>query len=148
MRLKSGDYAGELVEVLVLTEPNLVLEMLDQPDSDEDPVCQEIRRLIEIFDAKPFKVPCATCGGEASLVSLYANSVQAQYWCKSCAPIGSQTTGGKLKFIQAYMEVAAFVHLYCGGRKADLSTLIRKLGRAKGLPLRIRAFQAEWFFRF
>ena len=139
-----GKYDGKLVEQLLIRDPSYIIWMLAQkaPGKAMAEVCDEARRLIEIFDAKPFVVPCSgeDCKHTATRCSVY-REVNLQCWCDQCDPYSACPTPGKLRVIRTYGD--AIQH---ADQKGTREFLIRSLADLKGLKGRAQASKILAFF--
>jgi hypothetical protein len=144
MRFTVGEHTGRSVETVVLKEPDYVMWMLNK--DVQGPLAyikNEVRRLIEIFDSKPFTCPCR-CGKTATRFSLAPPSPLLYWWCDECDPYSSGYD--KLLTVgQAYREAMVYAKLH-HLPKDQTKGLIRRLAEAKGLPKRVTEEQAEEFF--
>jgi len=151
MRLTFGKHSERTVAEIVLKEPDYLLWMLAQR-ATTDPLaeaCKEAKRLLRVFDRKPFLRDCSHegCANKATRITVYVQSILSQFWCDDCDPYSEGANAGKLQVISTYGQAIEYVNLWCQGRKSDLKGLIRDMARAKGLPERVGAQQATAFFQ-
>jgi hypothetical protein len=148
-----GKYAGKPLELLVLKEPGYVAWILKQQSAAGrmKSVQIEAKRLIALFNAKPFLKDCfgqSHGPRKATRCSVYGSSVNAPYWwCSTCNPYESGAAPGKLQSVATYESALRHVDFFYGGRGADYKSLIRALAEAKGLPSRVGEKQAKVFLR-
>ena len=140
------------MELLVLKEPRYIQWLLGQQAAQGEMkrAQAEARRLIRLFDAKPFLKECFGSTPPAHLAercSVYGNVVDAPYWwCNNCNPYQSGADAGKLQVISTYEGALNHVSFFCGNRSRDYKALIKELAEAKGLPKRVSKAQAATFF--
>jgi hypothetical protein len=151
MEINFGKHAGKSVEILLLKKTDYIVWMLLQKNATGQMASaqKEARRLIAIFDQKPFVKTCYghNCNNAATRCSVYNINVQGPYWwCNTCNPYQSGAVQGKLQEIKTYAEAVSHVDFYCRGRKSDYQALIKSMAEAKGLPSRVGNVQAEKFF--
>ena len=151
VRLTFGKMLGKTVEELLLKEPDYIVWMLrlENPQGKMVEVVREAKRLIQIFDAKPFIYPCVgqKCEKLAAYCTVTRQAIQLVPWCDTCNPYFEQgESPGRLQKIRTYGDAVGHVDQWCGGTKGFLKTLIRGLAEEKGLPKRITAAVAETFF--
>jgi hypothetical protein len=144
MQFKTGKHAGKHYEEVVLKEADFVDWMFGE--HADSPTVKEFKRLIDLYDKKPFVEKCSRCPKTATRTSVYINNYDPLFWCESCDPYGTGATSGKLSIVRTYLE--ALAHL----RRGDINTrdwkrnLIRRIAEGKGLPKRVGAVQALHFF--
>lgn len=151
MLLTFGKHQGSTVAEIVLKESDYLIWMLGQqnPTGPMAQACAEARRLIAIFDDKPFLHQCMghDCDAQATRITVYGQNIQPVYWCDACDPYSMGAASGKIQAIKRYCDAVQHVSFWCQGRKSDLKELIRSMARAKGLPARVGVQQAEAFFQ-
>jgi hypothetical protein len=151
MSVPFGRQRSHSAAKLLLDDPAYVVSVLREPEPQgrlarlRDEVC----RLIDRFDARPICVPCRApgCGRRATRCSVYRDSVRPVWWCDECDPYQEGATPGALRLLSRYLEAVAHVEWSGNGRRSDLRFLVRELARARGLPGRVGAAEAEAFFR-
>jgi hypothetical protein len=148
MQIVFGKHAGTTFEDLVLKEPAYVVWMLNHPEHTGERACAEAKRLLDIFDKKPFITPCSGsgCNNQATRCSLYEESIQPRWWCNKCDPYSMGAKPGSLFIRQYYIEAWAYVHYMCNRRKRYFRELLRDMARAKGLPWRAGKQEVQAFF--
>ena len=131
-------HRGDMVERVVIEYPDFVRWWLMVDDTpglrwlhDMFEVC------IEIFDNKPFTVPCAgkvdgsPCTRPVTRFSLYPQSCNPAYWCEECDP-GQRGSSKSLEIGRTYED--ALLHVQCyTDRRPDKRAIIKDIARAKGL---------------
>ena len=149
MIINFGKYAGKSVEFLVLKAPDYVKWVLNS-DGITGPllsVKEEMCKLIEIFDRKPFLRKCTGCKERIAVRASFCDDNPVPwYWCSECEPDPIETRKGRIHFVVTYTQALDHIRNYCGGRKGDLNYLIHFLAEAKGLPKRVGEKQARLFF--
>jgi hypothetical protein len=150
MLLSFGKLRGRTVAEVVLKEPDYLLWMLDQqnPTWPMAQACTEARKLIRIFDGKPFLRNCrgTGCGDQATRVTVYGPNIRPEYWWDECDPYSLGADEGKLQEIRSYSDAIHHVGVWCQGRKTDLRQLIGSMAGAKGLARKVGAQQAVGLF--
>ena len=147
MKLTFGKHKGKSVEIVVLKEPEYAMWILRKERAGEPlaHIRKEVRRLINVFDSKPFTCKCYGChGNTATRFSLAHPSPSAYWWCDECNP-RSMGCDGPLSVGQTYQQAMQYAELCLG--KDHTKGLMRDLAEAKGLPKRVGEKQAEEFFR-
>lgn len=136
------------LEERILKSPDEVAATLSQSNLG-DPASQEVRRLIRVFDSKPFVCKCtnANCSKRATRCTVYRGNSDPYYWCDDCDPCSLGASEWKIQAVRTYEEAIDHVTISCNGRKRDLRDIIRKLATAKGLPIKANAGQIAAFFR-
>lgn len=146
-----GKHRGESVEALVLREPRYVAWMLSTTDPTGAlvQVGAEARRLIGVFNRKPFTERCSHkgCDAVAALGTVYRSNVQLVCWCDQCDPCSAGADPGKLTVIRTYWDALQHVAYFCNGRKGEYEFLIHNLAVVKGLPDRARYNDILAFFQ-
>src|SRR5690348_4053546 len=124
MLVTFGKHQGRTVEELVLKEPDYVVWMLMQPNpaGAMARTCHEARRLIGVFDDKPFLGPCSgrDCPRPATRCSVYGQNIQPVCWCDDCDPYSMGASQGRLQIITGYGDAVRHVGAWCDSRKSDL----------------------------
>lgn len=150
IRVNFGKHNGKSVEELVLKEPRYTCWMLGvkKPGRRMAQVVREARRLIDIFDSKPFVVKCQGqgCDRPATRCVVYVRNLQPTFRCDHCSPYSSGAAAGKLSEIESYRAAHDYVGSGCRRAKKDLQVLVRYIASAKGLPKRVGKQQMRLFF--
>jgi hypothetical protein len=149
MVINFGKHAGKSVEFLLLKKPDYVRWVLDLHDAMGPllSVKNEMIRLIEIFNQKPFLKKCIGCKERVAIRGSFCEDNPIPWWwCNECEPDSIETLKGRIHLVATYTQALDHAYTYCGGRKADLNFLIRILAEAKGLPKRVSEKQAKEFF--
>jgi len=130
-----GKHQGKSMEQLVVKEPAYIHWLLAQsPTGGLLAMKNEAKRLIQIFDAKPYAVSCFNrCGRPATRFSVYGNGIAPMWWCAACDPYGQGANQGKLQILISYMQALSHVDFFCGGRTTDYRSLIKDMAQAKGV---------------
>jgi hypothetical protein len=138
------------LELLVLREPERFERVLDQRGHHGGHgEASRVEKLVERFDAMPFKVACkgSGCGRAATRCTVYGeNTGYLCWWCDACDPHQQGALRGKLSVVATYRDALRHVRVHCRGRQADYRRLVRALAEAKGLPWRVGAREARAFF--
>lgn len=148
MKMQFGKYIDKPVELLVLKEPQYIHWLLQQNASGSMLTAQnEAKRLIKIFDQKPFHADCYgnECSAKATCLSLYSTNISPFWWCANCDPYQAGAMDGKLNIFCTYTAALSYVEMYRRGLKADYKKLITAIAQAKGLPSRVGESQALAF---
>jgi hypothetical protein len=153
MVIKFGRHKGMSLEVLVLQHPDYAAWMLFKESAN----CMlaeargEARRLIQIFDERPFVAGCQgqdpDCDRPATRGSVYKGTTGTFWWCDECDPYQMGASPRKLEIVRSYTDVIYFVEAFCDASKNALKALISEMAEAKGLPTRVDENQAAAFFR-
>lgn len=149
MKIQHGKHTGNSVELVMLKDPNYIEWILNEPNPNGwlITVKQEILRLIDLFDRKPFLKKCTGCKERVAIrASLCDDNPIPWWWCNECEPDLIETLKGRIDIVITYTQTLNHIRNYCGGRKGDLNYLIHLLAEAKGLPKRIGEKQARSFF--
>jgi hypothetical protein len=149
MVINFGKHTGKSVEWVMLKDPSYIEWILNEPNPKGGliPVKQEILRLINIFDRKPFLRKCTGCKEKVAIRASFCDDNPIPWWwCNECEPDLSEILKGRIHMVITYRQALEHIHTYCGGRKADLNFLIHILAEAKGLPKRVGEKQAQSFF--
>src|SRR5262245_6485942 len=109
---------------------------------------REVRRLIRVFDEKPFVVTCRGdgCDSDATRGSLSQGGVRPIWWCEDCDPSEFGASPSKLYMVESFADAVDYISVWCGDNREPLRILIRELAQAKGLPARVGEQQARMFF--
>ncbi|MFC1485474.1 hypothetical protein ACFL55_00425, partial [Candidatus Latescibacterota bacterium] len=113
------------------------------PDARMTQFIQEARKLIALFDRKPFRVNCdgLRCSKRATRISIPPSNISSiMWWCDDCNPYQT-TINGPLHIVRYYENA-----LSINANKQELKELIRAMARAKGLPERVGEKEAQQFF--
>lgn len=151
MLLTFGKYEGRTVDELVLKDPGNLLWMLAQPDPAPSMAraCEEARRLVAVFNSKPFLRDCThrNCHERATVISVYqGNPRPLMFWCEQCDPHSHGAAHGRLYVVHTYQDAVRLSRL-CGlFSMADMKYVIRHMAIAKGLADRVGKRQAQAFF--
>jgi hypothetical protein len=149
MIVKFGKHSGQTVEEIVLRDPDYIVWLLRQeaPRGQMEAICDEVRRLIRVFDCKPFAAGCSGCEATATRCSVYEGpNLALQCWCDACDPYSAGAGPGKLRVIRTYTDAIRHVASQCRRGKREYEMVIRDLAQAKGLPERARANRIRAFF--
>jgi hypothetical protein len=111
--------------------------------------CQEARRLIRIFDAKPLVKPClgTGCGRLATRGCVYRGGTSLTWWCDDCDPYQHGAERDKLLVIVSFGDAIDYVSWYCGDTRSSMRAVVKELAKAKGLPDRVGEREALAIFR-
>ena len=151
MQVTFGKHNGKSVGYLILKEPDYLMWLLKQPNS-EGPMAKvkvEAIRLISIFNSKSFIRKCEgkNCQTPVSKYTTYTGSTSSlSYWCESCDPYQLGALKGKLSEHVSYDEAIKHIQLTCGATKAGYKAIVRELALSKGLPERSGESQIDAFF--
>src|SRR4051812_5070141 len=108
MELSFGRHQGRTVEELVLKEPGYLMWMLTQPSPTGEfaRAVHEARRLIAVFDAKPFVRACygTDCKSLATRFSAYRQSTELFFWCGECDPCELGAWPTKITILKTYLD--------------------------------------------
>lgn len=150
MQVTFGKLKGKSVANVVLRHPDYIVWMLgkDTPSTQMAVVLREARRLIAIFDAKPFLANCfgSSCGKPAARFSVYRGGLLLYFWCGACKPYSAGAASDHLSIGHTYRNALNHVRSYNGGNREDYKHLIRRLAEAKGFPERYSEKRAGKFF--
>lgn len=149
MIVRFGKHSGKTVEEIVLRDPDYVAWLLRQetPRGQMEAVCAEARRLIWIFDGKPFAARCSSCEATATRCSIYRGPNHGlRCWCDECDPYSAGAGPGKLEVIRTYADAVRHVTSQCSSGKTDSRRIIRELAQVKDLPARARLNKIRAFF--
>jgi hypothetical protein len=149
MIIQHGKHTDKSVELVMLKDPSYIEWILNEPNPNGwlITVKQEILRLINIFDRKPFIRKCIGCKERVAIrASLCDDNPIPWWWCNECEPNLNEILKGRIHMVITYTQALNHIQNYCGGRKGDLDFLIRTLAEAKGLPKRVGEKQARSFF--
>ena len=146
MKVSFGKHA-KTVEELVLQEPGYVDWMFRQ----EDP-CRTMsevrlvaRRLIDIFDTKPFICPCRrwNCANQATHCFVHAPKVELIFLCDKCdnsIPVPTDPLDPNYYpapprcNLRTYANSIYYVERFIRPRKDNLKQIMLDMASAKGLP--------------
>jgi hypothetical protein len=104
----------------MLKDPSYIEWILNEPDPNGwlIPARQEVLRVINIFDRKPFLRKCTGCKEKLAIrASLCDDNPIPWWWCNECAPNLNEILKGRIHMVIAYMQAPHHVQNYCGGRK-------------------------------
>lgn len=149
MKATVGAHLGEHMEVLMLNRPDYINWLL--PYDAKLPLAvmkEEALRLVQVFDAKPFRTSCNTsgCNQPATRWSVYKDGLAPICWCADCDPHGLGAQVDKLRIGRTYRDALAHVTRNCGKKQAGFKTIIRHLAMTKGLGQRVGDRHAIAFF--
>ncbi len=149
MIMRFGQHQTKTVESLVVRKPDYISWVLDRAATTAGfhEVQVHARRLIAIFDAKPYAIRCGGCGQAASRCVVYVGSPRPYFFCSACRPTSLGADEGKLRELTSYREAISWIATTCNGRKDDLRHLIHEMASAKGLRKRVTHATALAFFR-
>jgi len=141
MTINIGENKEKSLAEIMLKNPKNVKWVLGQSDAEGalKKICEEIKRLIRIFDSKPFTKQCGghNCHNLATRCTAYEDNFTAlKWWCDNCDPYQSGVHPGALHIIRTYEDVLRYVNSVCRDRKTDYEAFIKKLAQEKGLPRR------------
>lgn len=146
MDLHFGKFAGKTTQLLVLKEPQYVHWLLkSNPSGPLLAAKTQIIKHIAAFDGRPFTTGCFACKSPACRCTVYDKTVSPMWWCGVCDPYQQGAHTGKLIVLKTYREALSYVEWHCAGQTTDYRELIKAVSRAKGLPVRVGAAQAESF---
>jgi hypothetical protein len=146
MQIEFGKHYGTSLEPLVLKDPVYVAWMLSvqEPGRGLQRAVAHARRLIGMFDAKPFVTPCSW-SRPATRCTAYAVCASLAPWCDECDPYSQGAARGKLTEIRTYQD-ALNLGFSNTAPKRSMKSAVRNLARAKGLPDRVGELDAQQFF--
>jgi hypothetical protein len=151
MIISFGNHHGKSVESLVLKRPDSIRQLLFELNSQPEQISiiAEARRLIRVFDQKPFIRPCmgSGCTNTSTRLCVSSSHMPPTYWCDQCTPTYQGTGLLRPRIIRKYTEAVNFVETCCNSRKVVLRNFIRDVSRAKGLPTYVSEDRAQAFFR-
>ena len=130
-----GKYANHDVEELLLDQPDYVIHYAlaeARPTGPLFGLCMDALRLIAVFDALPYVVPCECCGRTATRCMVRLDDPRPSFWCDLCNPPRAGEPGRV-----ATCEVRSYQHAGAYFRWDELRVLIRRMARAKGVSGRI-----------
>lgn len=141
MRLRYGPYAGMTTEVLLLRAPDYAAwAMAHRPQSA---VAQAFASLSAAFDARPLTQSCA-CGALAAHALSYRASTELILVCDACA--SRLSPSDVLDEVTTYEAALDHVAQTCPRAiRRQQRKIVRKLGRAKGMPQRVTEPAADTF---
>jgi hypothetical protein len=144
MIIQSGSKSGKSTQELFLKEPDWVYFFVGKnPDSK---LAEEFRRHDRALTKKAFLEQCSKCTDRATCMSVYnGNAKSVMFWCTDCDPYSQGARSGMLSLVNTFKQANTFVDRYCGGKREDKRSLVRRLAEAKGLPKRVGANAAEKF---
>lgn len=146
MLVQSGRHAGKTAEEIILKSPDWAEWLIDKHPQNN--LVSEFKRLIQIFDAKPFVKSCWGCGEPATRASAYRQTADDLYfWCDQCDPYSTGANRGKLTSVRSFRSALDHVNYTCAGRRIDKRVIVRELAVGKGLPARVGAKEAVAFFK-
>lgn len=148
MLLTFGKHQGRSVDEVVLKDPDYLLWMVRLPDPSDsmERVCDEARRLVGVFNSKPFLKTCAACQASATRISVYPGNVTPMYWCDHCNPYCCGAAPGRLLLLATYQDAVSHILVRTFYTKTEIKQILRRMSRAKGLPDRLGKRQAQEFF--
>jgi len=146
MELFIRKYRGLSVEKFILIDPTYAMWIFKKSSASGEliPIRKEVKRLIKIFDSKPFTGSCYECGKKATRFSLSAPSSSPYWWCDKCNPYNI-LGDDNMSVGKTYRKLAQYARRYL--EREDASRLIRKIAKAKGLPKDATIEQIGEFFR-
>lgn len=154
MIITFGKHADNSLEALLIKHADYVCWMFTQPTPGGllRKAVREAKRLITVFDSKPFVDTCCHpgCDNVATRYTVHGRNLDLWPWCDECDPYGGGACRGKLQEIRTYHDALAHVFTYCGGCKDDFAYLMQGLAKAKGIEgnltqMRLRLlFHSEW----
>jgi hypothetical protein len=141
VRLRFGRYAGMTTEVLLLCAPDYADWVLaHRPGSV---LANALLPLAAAFDARPYTQPCA-CGGLAAKALAYRNSAELILLCAGCAALLPRNR--VLDQVDSYRAALDHVSRTCVRQvRRRQRRLVRVIGLAKGMPLRVTERAAAAF---
>ena len=137
------------LESVLLKHPDQIKWLLEKATyGDLLKAKDQAKKLIAIFDSKPFTRKCGhkSCESISShhLFIPKDNLSGHAFRCKQCAPNPKTYIPG-FQVISSYEESLKHVELYCNN-KSNLKKIIKILAEAKGLPRNAREKQILEFF--
>jgi hypothetical protein len=158
VRLRSR--GGTSAEVLVLTDPAYVVEVLRSEGATGRlaELRAQLERVVKRFDEKAIVRNCHApdCMGRsmigrqhgedhATLARVPRGRVRPTWWCGDCnfTEFGSSDES---EVIVTFADAVRYVQQFCGGRAQALRSLVGALARAKGLPARAGEAEIVAFF--
>lgn len=146
MRMTFGKRKGMTIEELVLRDPNYIIWMLglEDPQGEMPFVCEEVRKLIDIFDRKRFVNPCQgrDCPKPATRCTVSHHGLVPIVWCDTCVRQGIFQIDYE---VTDYLNAATILNKL-GGSPWDLPKLIQPIAQAKGLPANAAERDMHLFF--
>ena len=150
--IEYGPHKGRTAKFVFLWSPDYVSRIViapPLPNADLRALADEFRRLMPVFDAKPILTKQCSgdgCERRATCVSVYRDNVYSlRWWCDDCNPYQTGADRKKLQTIRTYMEAILHVRNFCNNRRVDCRDLVDELAKAKGLPEKYGAIEAETF---
>jgi hypothetical protein len=145
MLIETGRHALRTTQLVVLKRPDRVQWLLrNYPDNKLVP---DFELLIEIFDLKPLLETCYRCERQAVCASVACGTGRGlHFWCDHCNPYGTGARSGSLGVVHTFEDALRHADRTCEARRRAKRDLVKGLARAKGLPARVGARQAEAFF--
>ena len=110
----------------------------------------EFRGLMPIFDAKPILKPCLGkgCKNKATRVSICRDNIgMIRWWCNACDSCQLGADRDRIQILRTYMDALMHIEQFCNCRRGDCRELVGDIARAKGLPEKYGAIEAETFLR-
>ncbi len=138
MQFKSGKYEGKEYAQVLLRDPGYASFLIDK--QADGPVGKELKRLISVFDGKPFTRTCHHCTRTATRATGYIGGSSLYFWCDSCDPYGEGANPGKLRLIRTYREVVAYAVT-----REEQKGLLKTFAEAKGAPHPLTPSKARAF---
>jgi hypothetical protein len=148
MLLTFGRHAGASVELLFFTAPDYLAWAMteEQPSLALANVAEEARRLMDIFDQRPFVMPCRKCPEPATRCALFLPEGHLCFCCEFCKPYYAFSPGPRFREVHTFQDAYDCFRTRAGGREHDLSEFIVAMARHKGLPAGFGAAEAAAFF--
>ena len=144
MPLKRGRHSNRTTAYTVLYYGNdASYIMRNHPDG---PVGTDYRRLVRLFDAKPFESSCRRCENTATRASAYRGAPGLLFWCDDCDPYADGAIPGKLVIVRTYAQAITHIDQSGDGYRQWKNDIIRSLAEAKGCPRRLTPKAAIEFF--
>jgi hypothetical protein len=138
MKITVGKDKGTEIHELFFSNPKFIGWALHEtnPGTRLFYCITEMKRLIDIFDKKPFEIKCfgRDCTKKSTRLTAAKGNIQSYFfWCNKCDPFQMGATPGKIASLSTYLQATSFVTRYCSGRKKDYVYIIRKMAQAKNI---------------
>ena len=143
--MPSGKYAGKTTEQILLNDPDYARWYMNE--LPESLAGRDFKRLMEIFDDKPFTERCVGCGQNAIYASAHRGNPSLRFWCATCNPYSKGAYQGTLSSVKTFRDALDHIDLTANGYKAWKKNICRALAEAKGLPRRVHKHAASEFFQ-
>lgn len=134
-----GRHNGKLIGSVIICHPDYIHWIDCQPsDPDYQWLYEAIDECIELFDTKPFTIPCAgrkdgkLCTKPVAQASAYQYSADLAFWCNDCDPSQKSAPSYKLTILETYRRALLHVSMNMTTRES-YRRIIKQLTGAKGL---------------